>query len=161
MSEAAAIGWTLSDVEAWECRLPGARLWVSDLENDGPTDDDPCDWDDLPESMEEADHQADLTLLPWVWRAFRVVDRFTEVELESGRAPTRDEAMAAAEGVNADTDTVVSEVPYEAIIDAADRHGCDLIFMASHGRRGIAGLLLGSETQKVLTHSNIPVLVYR
>jgi nucleotide-binding universal stress UspA family protein len=69
--------------------------------------------------------------------------------------------MAAAEGVNADTDTVVSEVPYEAIIDAADRHGCDLIFMASHGRRGIAGLLLGSETQKVLTHSKTPVLVYR
>ncbi len=47
------------------------------------------------------------------------------------------------------------------MIDAADRHGCDLIFMASHGRRGIAGLLLGSETQKVLTHSKIPVLVYR
>lgn len=64
-------------------------------------------------------------------------------------------------GVVADTDTVVNEVPYEAIIDAADRHGCDLIFMASHGRRGIAGLLLGSETQKVLTHTKIPVLIYR
>ncbi len=46
-------------------------------------------------------------------------------------------------------------------IDAAERHSCDLIFMASHGRRGIAGLLLGSETQKVLTHSKVPVLVYR
>lgn len=64
-------------------------------------------------------------------------------------------------GVSADTDTVVNEVPYEAIIDAAERHNCDLLFMASHGRRGIAGLLLGSETQKVLTHSKIPVLVYR
>lgn len=70
-------------------------------------------------------------------------------------------AVADNEGVEAATDTVVNEVPYEAVIDAADRHGCDLIFMASHGRRGIASLLLGSETQKVLTHSKIPVLVYR
>ncbi|MER2551997.1 MAG: universal stress protein [Thauera sp.] len=68
---------------------------------------------------------------------------------------------AEASGVAADSDTAVNEVPYEAIIDASDRHGCDLIFMASHGRRGIAGLLLGSETQKVLTHSKTPVLVYR
>ncbi|GAB1458885.1 MAG: universal stress protein [Thauera sp.] len=68
---------------------------------------------------------------------------------------------AEADGVACDSDTAVNEVPYEAIIDAADRHGCDLIFMASHGRRGIAGLLLGSETQKVLTHSKTPVLVYR
>lgn len=74
-----------------------------------------------------------------------------------------DKAKVAADdvGVVADIDTAVNEVPYEAIIDAADRHGCDLIFMASHGRRGIAGLLLGSETQKVLTHSKIPVLIYR
>jgi nucleotide-binding universal stress UspA family protein len=70
-------------------------------------------------------------------------------------------SIADAAGVNSDTDTVVNEVPYEAVIDAAERHGCDLIFMASHGRRGIAGLLLGSETQKVLTHTSIPVLVYR
>ena len=72
-------------------------------------------------------------------------------------------AISAADtaGVTADTDTVVNEVPYAAIIDAAERHGCDLIFMASHGRRGISALLLGSETQKVLTHSKIPVLIYR
>ena len=70
-------------------------------------------------------------------------------------------AVADADGVVAATDTVVNEVPYQAVIDAADRHGCDLIFMASHGRRGIAGFLLGSETQKVLTHSKTPVLVYR
>ncbi|MDO9597663.1 MAG: universal stress protein [Azoarcus sp.] len=73
----------------------------------------------------------------------------------------RAKAAADAAGVLAGTDTLVNEVPYEAIIDAADRHGCDLIFMASHGRKGIAGLLLGSETQKVLTHSRTPVLVYR
>lgn len=73
----------------------------------------------------------------------------------------RASAVAQAAGVTSDTDTVVSEVPYEGIIDAAERHACDLIFMASHGRRGIVGLLLGSETQKVLSHSKIPVLIYR
>jgi nucleotide-binding universal stress UspA family protein len=57
--------------------------------------------------------------------------------------------------------TATSDVPYEAIIEAATNSGCDLIFMASHGRRGFTSLLLGSETQKVLTHSTIPVLVYR
>lgn len=63
--------------------------------------------------------------------------------------------------VACDTLTATSDVPYEAIIEAATRSGCDLIFMASHGRKGISGLLLGSETNKVLTHSKIPVLVYR
>jgi nucleotide-binding universal stress UspA family protein len=51
--------------------------------------------------------------------------------------------------------------PYKAIIAEAESHGADLIVMGSHGRRGIAGLLLGSETAKTLTHSKIPVLVYR
>lgn len=51
--------------------------------------------------------------------------------------------------------------PYEAIIKTAGTKGCDLIFMASHGRRGFAGLLLGSETMHVLTHCRVPVLVYR
>lgn len=71
------------------------------------------------------------------------------------------EAMAKQAGVDCARATETSEVPYEAIINAAQLHGCDLIFMASHGRRGLTGLLLGSETQKVLTHSKIPVLVYR
>jgi nucleotide-binding universal stress UspA family protein len=53
------------------------------------------------------------------------------------------------------------DVIYEAIIEAAKENGCDLIFMASHGCKGIKCLLLGSETNKVLTHSTIPVLVYR
>ena len=56
---------------------------------------------------------------------------------------------------------VFSDLPYEAIIQAAKSSGCDLILMASHGRRGLSGLLLGSETTKVLTHSKIPVLVCR
>jgi len=54
-----------------------------------------------------------------------------------------------------------SDFPYEGIIRVAEQKGCDLIMMASHGRRGVGALLIGSETQKVLTHSNIPVLVYR
>lgn len=71
------------------------------------------------------------------------------------------EASAKAAGVDCATASSVSDIPYEAIIAAAESSGADLIFMASHGRRGLSGLLLGSETQKVLTHSKIPVLVYR
>lgn len=71
------------------------------------------------------------------------------------------EALCAAAGVKCSRLTIVSNVVYEAIIDAATQANCDLIFMASHGRSGIKALLLGSETQKVLTHSKIPVLVYR
>jgi nucleotide-binding universal stress UspA family protein len=56
---------------------------------------------------------------------------------------------------------VASEFPADAIIEAAKAKKCDLVFMASHGRRGLAGVLLGSETAKVITHSKIPVLVYR
>lgn len=55
----------------------------------------------------------------------------------------------------------VSDSPWEEIIKVAIERGCDLIFMASHGRRGVSALLLGSETNKVLTHSKIPVLVTR
>jgi nucleotide-binding universal stress UspA family protein len=51
--------------------------------------------------------------------------------------------------------------PWEAILDHAKAQACDLIVMASHGRRGLSALLLGSETQKVLTHSGIPVLVIK
>jgi nucleotide-binding universal stress UspA family protein len=71
------------------------------------------------------------------------------------------ETIAGQSGVPCSLLANVSDVPYQAIIDAATATGCDLIFMASHGRRGFSGLLLGSETQKVLTHSTIPVLVYR
>jgi nucleotide-binding universal stress UspA family protein len=54
-----------------------------------------------------------------------------------------------------------NDYPYEVIIRVAEQKGCDLIMMASHGRKGVGALLIGSETQKVLTHSKIPVLVYR
>lgn len=63
--------------------------------------------------------------------------------------------------IECDTLILFGGAPYEAIIEAAQQQECDLIFMASHGRRGVNALLLGSETQKVLTHSRIPVLVYR
>jgi nucleotide-binding universal stress UspA family protein len=56
---------------------------------------------------------------------------------------------------------VEHEHPYQAIIDTAASKGCDLIVMASHGRRGISAIVLGSETVKVLTHSKVPVLVHR
>ncbi|WP_027996969.1 universal stress protein [Simplicispira psychrophila] len=68
---------------------------------------------------------------------------------------------AQEEGVSCDTARSTSDRPYEAILEAAHAHGCDLIVMASHGRRGIEGLLMGSETQKVLTHGKISVLVDR
>ncbi len=68
---------------------------------------------------------------------------------------------AAQAGVPVETVPVKSFSPYEAIIDTAKAKGCDLIIMASHGRRGLNAVLLGSETQKVLTHTSIPVMVYR
>jgi len=55
----------------------------------------------------------------------------------------------------------VTDYIYETIIRVAEQKGCDLIMMASHGRRGVQAFIIGSETQKVLTHSKIPVLVYR
>jgi nucleotide-binding universal stress UspA family protein len=71
------------------------------------------------------------------------------------------EKAAKDAGVVSDTAYVMSDHPYSAIIEAAEEKGCDLIVMASHGRRGVKAILLGSETHKVLTHSQIPVLVYR
>ena len=70
-------------------------------------------------------------------------------------------AEAAAAGGTAEAAATPCATVHDGIIAAAAHHGCDLIFMASHGRRGIGALLLGSETQKVLTHSKIPVLVHR
>ena len=68
---------------------------------------------------------------------------------------------AAAEGVACTVIHAEQEHPYSAIIDAANKNCCDLIAMASHGHHGLAAVVLGSETVKVLTHSIVPVLVYR
>ena len=65
------------------------------------------------------------------------------------------------EGVEATVLAEDCDLTHRGIIDAAMANDCDLIFMASHGHRGLSALLLGSETNKVLTHSKIPVLVYR
>jgi nucleotide-binding universal stress UspA family protein len=69
--------------------------------------------------------------------------------------------IAAAAGVACDLVHVEHEHPYQGIIDTAQNRGCDAIEMASHGRRGVSAVLLGSETLKVLTHSAVPVIVCR
>jgi nucleotide-binding universal stress UspA family protein len=70
-------------------------------------------------------------------------------------------ARMRAAGLEVDTAFAESDRPYQAIIDTAKGRGCDLILMSSHGRHGIAELWHGSETRDVLTHSQIPTLVYR
>ena len=71
------------------------------------------------------------------------------------------ENIVAEQGVACDTIRLEHEHPYVAIIETAQANACDLIVMASHGRRGVAALILGSETLKVLTHCSTPVLVHR
>lgn len=71
------------------------------------------------------------------------------------------ERAAKAAGVRCETVSTIDDFPADAILAQAKKRGCDLIFMASHGRRGLRGVLLGSETQKVLAGSGVPVLVYR
>ena len=122
---------------------------------------------------------ADLTGAEVV--AVKVVPRYPQTYFEGGvvlandeiariEKQWNDEALEAVNAVKAKgqlhsvkvkATTVKSDLIAEALIAAAKRHKCDLIVMASHGRRGIKRLLLGSETQQVLTHSQIPVLVLR
>jgi nucleotide-binding universal stress UspA family protein len=70
-------------------------------------------------------------------------------------------AKAKAAGVECEVAYSIASAPWEAILAAAKKHKCDAIVMASHGRKGISAVLLGSETQKVLTHSKLPVIVVR
>jgi len=113
--------------------------------------------------------------------ALKVVPRYPQTYFEGGVALAvaevariekqwHDDAMAAVNAVKASGQklevkvkpvTVKSDLVSDAIIATAKRQKCDLIVMASHGRRGIKRLLLGSETHQVLTHSHIPVLVLR
>ncbi len=96
-----------------------------------------------------------------------IADVYSQEEYEAGAMKVANKvladvcALAAASSVPCKTIAQLDASAWEAIIRLAREKGCDLIFMASHGRRGIAGLLLGSETQKVLTHCKIPVLVHR
>lgn len=80
---------------------------------------------------------------------------------EARKALAAIEIEARTGGVEYRATSLVASTPWEGIIRAANARKCDLIVMASHGRRGLAGLVLGSETTKVLTHSKIPVLVCR
>jgi nucleotide-binding universal stress UspA family protein len=70
-------------------------------------------------------------------------------------------AAAAKAGVTCEVFHVKDQYPAEGIVEAAKARGCDLIVMASHGRRGLSKLLLGSQTTRVLAHSEVPVLVCR
>ena len=80
-------------------------------------------------------------------------------EAEKILAPVK--VKAEAGGVECATLHAIAPAPWEAILAAAKKAKCDAIVMASHGRRGLTAVLLGSETQKVLTHSKLPVLVVR
>ena len=81
---------------------------------------------------------------------------------DQGRVTAQSAAdMAIAAGVKARAVIAKSDLVAEAILAATRKHKCDLVVMASHGRKGIKRLLLGSETQHVLTHGNVPVLVLR
>lgn len=84
-----------------------------------------------------------------------------EIEEEERKLLDAALATAASDGKKAETAFVAGYLAYDAIIRVARDQHCDLIVMASHGRRGISSLLLGSETQKVLTHTTIPVLIVR
>jgi nucleotide-binding universal stress UspA family protein len=87
---------------------------------------------------------------------------FLQRSEREARGHLREVEMAGRRvGVVVESHTSVHPAPYLGIIEAAQRGGCDVIFMASHGRRGLGSLLIGSETQRVLTHTKIPVIVYR
>jgi nucleotide-binding universal stress UspA family protein len=113
--------------------------------------------------------------------ALKVVPRYPQSYFEGGIALQPDEVRrveaqwadegqavvdavkksALAKGVTTKALTVKSDVVSDALLAAAKKHQCDLIVMASHGRKGIKRLLLGSETQHVLTHGSIPVLILK
>lgn len=103
-----------------------------------------------------------LSIPPWYEATYDVPGEFTRgVNAEADRCLAEAEQHAKLVGVPCETVKVEHGQPYEAIIEAASAHGCDLIAMASHGRRGMSALILGSETMKVLPYSKLPVLVYR
>jgi nucleotide-binding universal stress UspA family protein len=104
---------------------------------------------------------------PMVFDGFVYDTSYSQEQYEQGMRKHADKALqkvkseAAAQSVKCDAISVIEGNPWEAIIKAAKSKKCDLIVMASHGRRGLQGVLLGSETTKVLTHSKTPVLVCR
>jgi nucleotide-binding universal stress UspA family protein len=87
------------------------------------------------------------------------IEEEAKTRAETYLAYIRNNAQEA--GVPCNTVCETSDHPYDAILKAADAHKCDLIVMTSHGRKGLAAMILGSETRKVLTHGKVPVLVVR
>jgi nucleotide-binding universal stress UspA family protein len=110
-----------------------------------------------------------LTVIPrfhtFTYKTDMLEDTKEEFAIESEQRASQNlgfiEGAAREAGVPCSTEKAVSDEPHDVIISTAQARHCDLIVMGSHGRRGIKGLLLGSETQKVLVHSSVPVLVYR
>jgi nucleotide-binding universal stress UspA family protein len=102
-------------------------------------------------------------LLPVVDGAMMIDPGVDSTELQQIAQQAVEEVARAARaaGVACETHTSLSFLPYEEIIRAADEFKCDAIFIASHGRRGLSRLLAGSQTQKVLAYSHVPVLVLR
>jgi nucleotide-binding universal stress UspA family protein len=88
-------------------------------------------------------------------------DHQASVGAEASERLARVERLARAAGVPCHTSMLEDDAPYRAIVAAASKHHCGLIVMASHGRRGVEGVVLGSETQRVLAHTRRPVLVVR
>jgi len=99
-----------------------------------------------------------LIFAPEMYSEAQYVERMKEV---AGRALEKVEAEAKKQGVEFEGTSATADSPWKGIIGTARSADCDLIVMASHGRKGLEGLLLGSETLKVLTHSKTPVLVCR
>lgn len=106
--------------------------------------------------------------LPWSSIAVgEIAVMFPPEDYETNAAAAADTQLkkaagiAEAAGVTCESARVSESQPYRAIVDTAAEKGCDLIVMGSHGRRGMAGLLLGSVAAKTLTHAHVPVLIYR
>jgi nucleotide-binding universal stress UspA family protein len=91
----------------------------------------------------------------------QALDALEQIKKHAASVLSRAADAAKQAGVPCDTMQVENARPYQAIIAAASDRGCDLVVMASHGRGGLAAVVLGSVTNKVLTHTKIPVLVYR
>jgi nucleotide-binding universal stress UspA family protein len=138
-----------------------------------PTDGSPLATTAVKHGLEFAKAIGAQTTILTIYEPFRMFTLETEMlsdtpqiytehaKAEGQSVLAKAEVLAKAHGVVCDTVALEDVHPYEAIIATAKKHKCDLIIMGSHGRGGIDAILIGSETQKVLTHSKIPVLVYR
>jgi nucleotide-binding universal stress UspA family protein len=103
-------------------------------------------------------------MYPLEWPAGQQISRrdvIKAAELAAGRILEEAIKLAEEGDVSSNGVSVFDKAPFEAIIATAKTKRCDLILMAAHGRRGLKGLILGSETQKVLTHCRTPLLVHR